>query len=135
MACFLVPAAEAVVTTVATKRLEKKEKLKEDVSGHVEEMSVPGAEKHPFVQKLNWLNYMLWGGTILLLLEHIWHGEVTLVFPFFTALGAPGGWMVMLGEMATVGVAMAAFVTAAWAVMVGVSVLLERRRTAQDLVG
>ncbi len=133
MACFLVPAAEAVVTTVATKRLKKKEELKSDVSGHTETEQGSGEESTSFVQKLNWLNIMLWGGSILLLLEHIWHGEVTLAFPFFTALGAPGGGMVMVSEMCTVGVAMAAFVTAAWLVMVGVSVLLERRSAVRSL--
>ena len=70
---------------------------------------------------------MLWGGSALLAFEHIWHGEVTPWFPFLTAAGNPEDAMVMLHEMATTGVAMAALVTAVWVGMVAVSNVIEKR--------
>ena len=74
---------------------------------------------------------MLWGGSALLAFEHVWHGEVTPVFPFLTAVenGETAG---MLGEMATAGVSMAVIVTAAWLVMLGVSAVIEKRKIPES---
>ena len=60
---------------------------------------------------------MLWGGALLLAIEHIWHGEVVPWPPFLTAMQTPDEIPVMLGEMATIGVGMAVLVTAVWLVM------------------
>ncbi|MCD6330857.1 MAG: hypothetical protein J7L80_01480 [Thermoplasmata archaeon] len=97
MACFLVPAGEAVVTTIAQKAVgkEKAEKL-----------------------KLGWLNTMLWGGVILLAIEHIWHGEVVPWPPFLTAMQNPADIPVMLHEMALVGGTMSIVITLTWAILV-----------------
>ena len=62
------------------------------------------------------LEKMLWGGTLMLIVDHFINGELTWRFPFFTALGLEGGGAVMLREMLTVGVPMALVLTAAWAV-------------------
>ena len=78
MACFLVPAAEAVVTTVATKIIEKKELTE------VNEVTI-SENKEKLSTKLHRLNNLLWGGSVLLAFEHVWHGEVTPFFPFLTA--------------------------------------------------
>jgi hypothetical protein len=69
-------------------------------------------------RRLSWLNRLLWGGTILLALEHVWHGEIVAWPPFLTAMRSPGDIAPMLHEMATVGVAMAIAVTAVWAISV-----------------
>ena len=61
---------------------------------------------------------MLWGGAILLCLEHVWHGEVVFFPPFLTAMYSPADTAEMLHEMATVGVGMAVLVTAAWVVLI-----------------
>lgn len=61
---------------------------------------------------------MLWGGAILLCLEHIWHGEVVFYPPFLTAMSDAADTAVMLHEMSAVGVSMALLVTAVWVVMV-----------------
>ncbi len=126
MACFIVPAAEAIVTTAATKIVEKKEAQE---TGQVSLATESDQEDTgtPFSRKLKWLDIMLWGGSALLILEHIWHGEITLFFPFFTALESSGGLAVMLTEMATVGVAMAAVVTLTWLGMVLISDIMEKR--------
>ena len=77
---------------------------------------------------------MLWGGSVLLMFEHIWHGEIVPWFPFLTAEAEnPADAAEMLHEMATVGVAMAALVTVVWLGMVGVSALIEKRAKKAQL--
>jgi hypothetical protein len=70
---------------------------------------------------------MLWGGTALLAFEHLWHGEITVRFPFLTAAASPAETEVMLREMATVGVGMAAAVTIAWMGLVLAASAVQRR--------
>lgn len=126
MACFTVPAAEAIITTVAEKIIKSKEK-KAGLSGAVDTKNENNDEvaKISFSTKLGWLNKMLWGGSALLAFEHVWHGEVVPFFPFLTAVenGEPSE---MLHEMATAGVSMALLVTAVWGVMVGITSLIEK---------
>ena len=74
-------------------------------------------EKRPFSTKMKWLNNLLWGGSGLLMFEHLWHGEITPYFPFLTAMADPADMSAMLHEMATVGVCMALAITAVWAVI------------------
>ena len=62
------------------------------------------------------LEKMLWGGTVMLVVDHIINGEVTWRYPFFTALTEVGGAEVMLREMLTVGLPMSLVVTALWVV-------------------
>ena len=122
MACFLVSAAEAVVTEVAVKAVEKKEQkdgVSKETTGHI-----------TFSKKLSWLRNMLLGGSVLLMFEHIWHGEVVPWFPFLTAAENPEDLLEMFHEMATVGVTMALLVTAVWAVIVTVVSIIEKRSEA-----
>ena len=110
MACFLVSVAEAAVVKVAETVEEKKEiKLgaHEGESAH--------ANKIPLSRKLKWLFNLLIGGSVLLMFEHIWHGEITAWFPFLTAMSDPADTAEMLHEMATVGVSMAVLMTVIWA--------------------
>lgn len=123
MSCFLVPAVEAVVTTIATKVMRSKETAPETVKLQMNG-SVEVAQKLPFSRKLN---NMLWGGYALLAFEHVWHGEVVPWFPFLTAAGNPADAAEMRQEMGTAGVMMAVLVTAAWAGMVTVSSVVEKR--------
>ena len=126
MACFVVPAVEAIVVTVINKVAEKKEKAPEEV-----EIRLDGANekavKSPFSRKLKWLSNLLWGGSVLLAFEHVWHGEVVPWFPFLTAMSDPADKAEMFHEMATVGVCMAALVTLVWLGMLGVSAIAEKR--------
>ena len=112
MACFTVPATEAIITTIAGKIIKSKE--------------IEDSTKISWSTKIGWLNKMLWGGSALLAFEHVWHGEVVPFFPFFTAV-KDGNAMEMLHEMATAGVCMALLVTAAWGIMVGVVSMLEKK--------
>ncbi|MDY6050319.1 MAG: hypothetical protein SPI77_07200 [Corynebacterium sp.] len=108
MACFLVPGAEAVIVTGVTKHLEKR--------ATAGELSPVEAEsKLDLVRKLTWLTNLLWGGVVLLAFEHLWHGEISPVFPFLTAAEDPAELHTALIEMSTVGVGMAVLVTVAWA--------------------
>ena len=80
MACFLVPTAEAVVTTAVEKHIEKKEAALPE-----EERAAKAEFRIPFRTKLKWLNTMLIGGAVFLAFEHLWHGEIVPFFPFLTA--------------------------------------------------
>ena len=127
MACLLVPAAEAVITTIASRVMKSQEKAPEAVEVQLDGEHLETAEKIPFSRKLKWLNNLLWGGSGLLALEHIWHGEIVPVFPFLTAAENPADMAEMLHEMSTVGVAMSAAVTAVWLGMVAVSSIFEKK--------
>jgi hypothetical protein len=114
MACFLIPAAEAIATTIARKALRKSKDSADSV-------------KIPFARKLKWLNTMLWGGSALLAFEHVWHGEIIPRFPFLTNASNPEDAAAMLREMATSGVAMAALVTLVWLGIVAATGAMEKR--------
>lgn len=110
MACFTAPLAEALVISAVKATGDK-------------------PARNPFARRIGWLRDMLFGGSLLLAIEHVWHGEITWRFPFLTAV-RDGDTAGMLHEIATVGVAMAVLVTAAWAVVVLVAEALERRAGA-----
>ena len=96
MACFIVPLTQALATTAYRKRAA----LSNDT----------------FIgRNLRSLELMLWGGSIMLIVDHILNGELTWYFPFFTALEVDGGGAVMLREMVTVGVPMSLVITLGWA--------------------
>ena len=109
MACFTVPAAEAIMTKTAEKVL------------HADK------EQNVFVRRLPWLTKMLAGGSVLLAFEHVWHGEVQPFFPFLTAMESAEDTAEMLHEMGTVGVGMAVLVSVCWAGMVLVSERIRKR--------
>ena len=96
MSCFVVPLVEAIVVSACRKR------------------AVQSAR--PVWRELPALEKMLWGGTLMLIVDHVINGELTWRFPFFTALSLEGGGGVMLREMLTDGVPMALVLTAAWVV-------------------
>lgn len=116
MACFTVPAGEAVVTTIVKKTMEKKGVEYKENEGKI-----------PMTRKLKWLSNLLWGGSALLAFEHVWHGEVQPFFPFLTAMSNPEDTAEMLHEIATVGVSMAVLVTAVWIGMCVTADMIVRR--------
>ena len=71
---------------------------------------------------------MLYGGSFLLAIEHIYHGELSFLPPFLTALKEPSQISIMLKEMAINGVAMAVATTLIWALIVGINSLLSKRK-------
>ena len=122
MACFIVPAAEAVVTKVVEVVEEKRETAAEASGIHHADTRIL------LSRKLSWLTWMLTGGAVLLMFEHVWHGEVVPYFPFLTAMYSPDATSEMLHEMATVGVTMAVLVTAVWAGVCAAADAILRRR-------
>lgn len=120
MACFTVPAAEAIITTAAQIMIGHHEKK----SGTASELCIS--------KKLGSLNKMLWGGSALLAFEHVWHGEVTPWFPFLTAAGSPESTAAMLHEMATSGVAMALVVTAVWIAVTAAGSAVQKRSGSEE---
>ena len=123
MACFLVPAAEAIVTTITAKILKSREeknlvKSENNENNCTEICTVKeNCKEETFSQKLNRLSGFLWGGSGLLAFEHLWHGEISPVFPFLTAVDDPSQMAEVFHEMSTVGVGMAAAVTLFWALI------------------
>ena len=111
MACFTVPLATAVAAKAA----------KPILAGR--------ATRNPFVARLDWLCKMMFGGSFLLAIEHVYHGEIIFTPPFLTAV-KNGETSDMLHEMATRGVAMAVLLLVVWVGMVGVSTWLERSKAA-----
>jgi len=111
MACFTVPLATAVVAGAAGRALPE------------------SAHKNPFVARLGWLGRMMFGGSFLLAIEHVYHGEITFTPPFLTAAReGPEAVSEMLHEMATRGVAMTILLVVVWAAMVAVSAASTRFR-------
>ncbi len=108
MCCFLVPLAQAAVTTVVRKAGENKSSI--------------------WLKKLPTLEKMLWGGSVMLIVDHIVNGELSWAFPFFTALAEEGGTAVFLRELLTVGVPMSLVLTLVWAIGVLVSSVRAGRR-------
>ena len=86
MACFVVPLVQAIATSVYRKKNEK---------------SIASPDSSPFKHQLPALEKMLWGGSIMLIVDHIINGE------FFA-------WNPL--ELLTVGLPMSLAVTAIWAV-------------------
>ena len=115
MACFTAPLAQALVVTAAKSASHGK----------------AAVSRNPFVRRLGWLQKMLFGGSFLLAVEHVWHGEITWKYPFLTAV-RDGDTAGMLREIATVGVAMAVLITAVWAGMVLVAEARARRAAPQE---
>ena len=116
MACFLAPTVEAIVVTIVKKNEVKKEKALL-ACGEETTPQATVSDTIPWSRKLGWLTKMLWGGVVLLAIEHIWHGEVVPWPPFLTAMNNPADIQPMLMEILTVGVSMAVFVTAVWYVI------------------
>jgi hypothetical protein len=96
MACFLAPMAAGIITTVFRKKI-------------------------PAALKISWLNIMLWGGVMMLTIEHIAHGEILLYPPFLTAMQNPAEIPVMLEEMAIVGGTMTIAIVLAWIILVAIT--------------
>lgn len=96
MACFIIPMIVAIVMTIIQKSAKS------------------------FAEKLKlWtLNTLLWGGVILLIIEHAWHGEVVPWPPFLTAMSSPLEISMMLHEITTIGTAMTASVFLVWSAIV-----------------
>ena len=113
MACFTVPLAAAAA------------------AGAARHSKTCRKSRNPFVSRLDWLAKMLLGGSFLLAIEHVWHGEVQFTFPFLTAVEeGPEAVSEMLREMATRGVAMAVATVAAWACMVAAACTGARKAAA-----
>ena len=97
MACLLVPAATTIVTTTLR-------------------------QKFPAELRLDWLNIMLWGGVVMLIVDHVLSGEIIFMPPFFTA-----GIDKISAELLTVGLPMTLATVFVWAVMVLFSIKFKNK--------
>jgi hypothetical protein len=109
MACFLAPAATAIITTGLKKKIDPK-------------------------YHLEWLNTMLWGGVIMLVVDHIVSGEIVPYPPFLTAMQKANGITTMLKEIVTVGGLMTLAIIAVWIVMVVITNKTSRARADKIII-
>ena len=130
MACFLIPAAEAVIATAAYVIVKKSEQKKLAAPKPANGKTITESEdKITWSRKLSWLLTLLWGGVVLLAFEHFWHGEIVPFPPFLTAMSDPADAAEMFHEMMTVGVSMAIIVTLVWGVACVVADVIKNRAT------
>ncbi|MDO4259109.1 MAG: hypothetical protein Q4C87_06250 [Actinomycetaceae bacterium] len=122
MACLIVPGAEALVISGIRAAM----KWRRAHSGIEPENARPALVTE---EELGWLSSLLWGGTALLFIEHMWHGEIVPWFPFLTAMSNPEDTAAMLHEIATVGTAMAILVSVVW---VGIVAFVRIHSTRQS---
>ena len=121
MACFVAPATVAVVTTVVRKVVEKRETAaaaQNSTEAAMGASKVIDSLQTKWTKRLGWLNAMLWGGTVMLVLDHLLSGELILRPPFLTALGDSALAGEMVREILVVGGAMTAAVFVAWGAMI-----------------
>ena len=111
MACFLIPMALAIISSIAQKTVR-------DLAERL---------------KLWILNALLWGGVILLALEHAWHGELVPWPPFLTAMANPADIPMMLHEMATIGTAISAATLATWGIILTISHYMPKIMTLKTI--
>ncbi|MCR5028831.1 MAG: hypothetical protein K6A31_06195 [Fibrobacter sp.] len=108
MSCFVVPLTEAVLTSLTTVVIEHT--YKKD--------SEKAILRDTIVKEGKLLSKMLWLVTGALIIDHILNGELMASYPFFTAATSPEGVATMIEEISTVGVAIAAFTTLVWGILV-----------------
>lgn len=109
MSCFVVPLVQAIATSIYRKS---------------NAATIAGGQASVLKRHIPDLEKMLWGGSVMLIVDHIINGELTWRFPFFTALGQSGGGEIMLKEMLTVGLPMSLVITAVWVIY---AILKERK--------
>ena len=97
MACFLIPMSLGIITTLLARFFPKR-------------------------WNINWLNAILWGAVMMLMVEHVAHGEIIPYPPFLTS-----GILEIMPEMLSVGIPMAVFSASLWASMVAVNELMIRK--------
>lgn len=113
MACFVVSAAVGVGTAVARHVVKHHEK-KLEAAGKAPVVEKFGSDVK-WSKKLAYLELMLFAGSFVLAIEHIFHGEIIPIPPFFTsATLGPEAVSEMFYEMGTVGVGMLGILLLTW---------------------
>lgn len=102
MACLITPAVTAIITTNLRKKI-------------------------PAKYHLEWLNAMLWGGVIMLTVDHIINGEIIFFPPFLTAMRSPTDIPAVLKEITITGGAMTIAIILAWVAMVLIANRIEEK--------
>ncbi len=97
MACFLVAMGLGIITTALARAFPKR-------------------------WNIQWLNAILWGAVLMLMVEHVAHGEITPYPPFLTV-----GILEVLPEMLSVGVPMTILSAGLWASLVTTNELVMRK--------
>ena len=102
MACLAAPATAAIITVVIKKKVSEKY--------HIE-----------------WLMFMLSGGVLVLLVDHIANGEIVPYYPFFTR-----GWSQIWPEILKIGLPMTISIFTMWIIAVKASSIAARKKTIES---
>jgi len=102
MACFITPMLTGIVLSVIKKLWKNADKI-----------------------KLGLLVKMLLAGSLILAVEHVWHGEIVPYPPFLTAMQNSSDIPVLINEITVIGGSMTIVVTAAWSVLVAFAKRME----------
>lgn len=131
MGCFTVSLAAAIGVGVARHIVKHHEKkLEVEVK---EEKDYKFGDDFKWSKKLGYLELAYFGGSFVLIGEHIIHGEVTLVPPFFTAINEGfEAVQEMMSEIATAGVAMWLLLTFVWAIGIFIVDYLNYRKHKKE---
>lgn len=106
MGCFVVTLVTGIATS-ATRRIVKSNEKKNEIN---EERFT----SKKWSERLKYLELSLYGGSFVLMGEHVFHGELSPFPPFLTAMKDASETVVMLKEMATVGTSMALAIIFVW---------------------
>jgi hypothetical protein len=98
MSCFVVPLTAAIIVSATKKKI-------------------------PAQYHVGWLLSMLWGGVAWLIPEHIYHGEIVLYPPFFTA-----GIKEIIPEIIKVGIPMVIATVGVWIIMLTAATFLKNKK-------
>ncbi|MFA6296211.1 MAG: hypothetical protein WC663_02575 [Patescibacteria group bacterium] len=96
MACFVAPTVAAIIATAVRKKVSLK-------------------------YHFDWLLLMLWGGVIVLVVDHLASGELILRFPFLTRSLSD-----IVPEIIKVGIPMTIAIFSAWIIMVFLSLKIKK---------
>ncbi len=127
MACFLATSVAAIGVGIA------RHVVKHHENKFALEVREPKEYKFgsevKWSKKLSYLEMTLWGGSFLLAIEHVMHGEVVPYFPFLSAMGqGPDAIREMLTEIGTVGMSMLGLLVLAWGIGVFAVDLIKFRK-------
>lgn len=95
MACFIAPLVLGILTTLFS-------------------------SKFPEKWHIGWLNAMLWGGSLMLAVEHVAHGEIVLYPPFLTGEN-------IFGEILRIGIPMTLISVFVWSGIVAINAWMTKR--------
>jgi len=108
MSCFLIPLTQAIATTAIRHHYSRQQatSLIGEDAFHRDVRPFAKVHNSPWLRHLPKLELLLWGGSLMLVIDHILSGELSWSYPFFTALTEADGVQALLREILSLGIPM-----------------------------